>query len=365
MKRRLRSEGEILCLLSQVFRGKGGYVWADSTVHYIATREAYVGRAINNRFGAKNKKVYKKPEEEHIELEDGVIPALVDEDTWKSVQERLAENKQLAMRNNKHSEIGMLRGGLIRCSYCGWSMTPRHGRAHPTGPIRWQYGCSRHDGGVERRQNHTLYVSIPLADEYVWSVAVSYIKEPEKVRVRVNELRKFYSIDSQTDVIERQIAGLIKRRDNILAMAEIATDRDTIATLQGRLSALEKERRDLYSLLVDETEREEINKQIMGEIERFEKWVVKVTPTLGNTDYEPCLEEKRLACRILGIQAVVHPAGSEKRITVEIAPPGIMKALEPLLKGVDEESIASSMVSGCDDALRKEAGRQNDGIVYT
>ncbi len=121
-------------------------------------------------------------------------------------------------------------------------------------------------------------------------------------------------------------------------MAEIATDKDTIATLQGRLTALEKERRDLYSLLVDETERDEINRKIMGEIERFEKWIQDVTPSLGNPDYEPTIEEKRLACRILGIQAVYHPAGSEKRITVTVAPPGIMKALEALVKVTQEDA---------------------------
>jgi len=316
---------------------KGGYVWADSTVHYIATREAYTGRAVTNRFGAKNKKVYKKPEEDQIELEDGIIPALVDEDTWNAVQERIKENKQLAMRNNKHPEIGMLRGGLVRCSYCGWSMTPRHTRSRPTSPVRWQYGCSRYDGGEERRHNHTLHVAIPLADEFVWSVAVSYIRQPEKVRARVDDLKRHYSIDSHAGVIQKQIAELVNRRDNILAMAEIATDKDTLATLQGRLSALEKERRDLYSLLVDETQREEINTKIMEEIARFEKWVEKVAPTLGDPGYEPNMEEKRLACRILGIRATIHPAGSEKRITVDVAPPGIIKAMEPLIKLTQEE----------------------------
>jgi hypothetical protein len=232
----------------------------------------------------------------------------------------------------------MLRGGLLRCWYCGWSMTPRHGRSRPTSPVRWQYGCSRHDGGEERRQNHTVYVAIPLADEFVWSVVVSYIREPEKIRARVHDLRKFYSIDSHTEVIERQIAELINRRDNLLAMAEIATDKDTIATLQGRLTVLEKERRDLYSLLVDETERDEINRKIMSEIERFEKWITDVTHSLGNPDYEPTIEEKRLACRILGIQAVCYPAGSEKRITVEVSPPGIIKALEPLVKVTQEDT---------------------------
>ena len=70
----------------------------------------------------------------------------------------------------------------------------------------------------------------------------------------------------------------------------------------------------------------------MLEIERFEKWITDVTPSLGNPDYEPTIEEKRLACRLLGIQAMCHPAGSEKRITVEVSPPGIIKALEPLVK---------------------------------
>jgi len=176
-----------------------------------------------------------------------------------------------------------------------------------------------------------------LAPEGIAMSIITYIKEPGQVRAKVNDLRRLHTIDSHAPAIQKQIAELLKRKDNILKMAEIAQDDDTIATLQGRLSALEKERRELYSLLVDETEREEINKKIIEEIERFERWVTEVAPILGDTDYEPSMEERRLACRILGIRAYVHPAGTKKRITVDIAPPAIMKALKPLLKGVEEE----------------------------
>jgi len=64
-----------------------------------------------------------------------------------------------------------------------------------------------------------------------------------------------------------------------------------------------------------------------------------VTPSLGDPEYEPSMEEKRLACRILGIRATVHPAGSKQRITVDVAPPGILRALEPLIKLTREEFV--------------------------
>lgn len=65
----------------------------------------------------------------------------------------------------------------------------------------------------------------------------------------------------------------------------------------------------------------------MEEIVRFEKWVVDVTPSLGDPEYEPSMEEKRLACRILGIRATVHPAGSKQLITFDVAPPEIISLI--------------------------------------
>lgn len=304
----------------KVPKRKGGYVWADSTVHYIATRERYTGKAVNNMWGHKNRKVYRKQEEEHIPLEDGTIPPLIDIDTYKLVQDKLMENKQLAIRRNKHNDSGMLRGGIARCGICGWSMIARNRKNRPTAPITQQYACMRKDGGEERRCNHTLYISIPLADQYVWDIVVSYIREPERVRTRVNELRTELSIESHKDVIERQIEEIERREDNILKMAEVAMDEDSIATLQKRLSELERERRDLHSMLVDEEERFVINEKIMEEVNRFERWVQEVTPALSDPTYCPSMDEKRLACRVMGVRVTINPAGSENRIVVEVVP---------------------------------------------
>lgn len=90
------------------------------------------------------------------------------------------------------------------------------------------------------------------ADSTVHYIATRerYIREPERVRTRVNELRTERSIESHKDGIERQIEEIERRKDNILKMAEVAMDEDSIATLQKRLSELERERRDLHSMLV-------------------------------------------------------------------------------------------------------------------
>ncbi len=328
---------------------KGGYVWADATVHYIATRERYVGRAINNTYGAKNRKVYRKPEEEHIVLDTtgAIIPPLVDLDTWKSVQERLAENKQLSLRRNTQKEYGMLRGGLVRCAVCGWSMVARSRKARPESPITQQYFCCRKDGGEEKRCNHVVAILLPVADQYVWDVVVSYLRKPEQVRNGILALRKELTIESHRDAIEKQIEEITKRKDNILKMAEIAMDADSIATLQKRLSELERERRELYTMLVDEEEREEVNKKIMEEVDRFERWVMQVTPRLSDPQCanDILLEEKRLACRVLGIKVYIHPASVPDRIEVQVSPPAIMKEMKPLLRLAHEDATVSSTVA--------------------
>ena len=49
-------------------------------------------------------------------------PALVTPELAQVAQERLAYNKEAAIRNNKHAEIHLLRAGFIKCGICGHNM---------------------------------------------------------------------------------------------------------------------------------------------------------------------------------------------------------------------------------------------------
>ncbi len=99
-------------------------------------------------------------------------------------------------------------------------------------------------------------------------------------------------------------------------------------------------------MLVDEEEREEVNKKIIEEVDRFERWVAQVTPRMSDAQnaFDIQLEEKRLACRVLGVKVYIHPASVPDRIEVQVSPPAIMKEMKPLLKLVEEDATVSSTV---------------------
>ena len=59
-----------------------------------------------------------RSEDQRIKLPQGVIPAIIDAETFMIVQQQLQRNKQNAERNNQHPESALLRCGYAKCGYC-------------------------------------------------------------------------------------------------------------------------------------------------------------------------------------------------------------------------------------------------------
>lgn len=108
-------------------------------------------------------------------------------------------------------------------------------------------------------------------------------------------------------------------------------------------------------MLVDEEVRQEINNKIIAEIERFERWVESIRSRLADPQFseELTLDEKRLACRAMGVRTVIYPGTGAERIEVQIDPPAIMKELYTLVTPAQGEPIVPNTVNGCDDVRRR------------
>ena len=105
--------------------------WGQSTIRCILQNSFYVGRAASFRVrvykdysrGTKNGRVVEvRPEEEWVALPEGVVPPLVDADTFATVQERFRLNMVRAKRTRREPERLLLRGGYVKCGYCGHNM---------------------------------------------------------------------------------------------------------------------------------------------------------------------------------------------------------------------------------------------------
>jgi site-specific DNA recombinase len=113
--------------------GREAY-WHLSSVANMLADEYVIGKAAVFVHRTENKPGVKKltkarPKEEWVYLPEGVVPPiLVTEDgkpdiaLFERVQQRKGINKDSATRNNPNPESYLLRGGYVRCGYCGRGM---------------------------------------------------------------------------------------------------------------------------------------------------------------------------------------------------------------------------------------------------
>ena len=100
------------------------YAWSITTVNYILKRREYMGHKILGKTVCENYKTKSTRktalEEQHVF--EGAIPAIIDEETWNTVQ-RLQETKR---RPQKHSNVTNHLTGILYCADCGSKLTHRH-----------------------------------------------------------------------------------------------------------------------------------------------------------------------------------------------------------------------------------------------
>ena len=100
------------------------YAWSITTVNYILKRREYMGHKILGKTVCENYKTKSTRktalEEQHVF--EGAIPAIIDEETWNTVQ-RLQETKR---RPQKHSNVTKHLTGILYCADCGSKLTHRH-----------------------------------------------------------------------------------------------------------------------------------------------------------------------------------------------------------------------------------------------
>ena len=90
-----------------------------------------------------------KPKEEWIVI-DGGIPAIIDQETFDAVQEKLSRNKRkyCVITGSFKAKETYLLSGLIFCGECGEAM---HGNKHSDGRNRSDYSSYRCHGRENKR----------------------------------------------------------------------------------------------------------------------------------------------------------------------------------------------------------------------
>ena len=198
------------------------------------------------------------------------VPALVDEETFDRVQQRLAGNKQFAGRNAK---VPSLLQGLAACSSCGYGYY-RTSTTTSAGKKIYYYRCLgsddyRYQGG---RVCGNKPVRAGYVDQVVWDHVTGLLADPALVRAEIGKrLERARTSDPVTNKRGQLEQALAKTSASIAAMVtafsvllfSIDYLRDRMPVLRERESSLkdqitsldaEAADRDAYLKLADDIE---------------------------------------------------------------------------------------------------------------
>lgn len=288
-----------------------GTRWQPSTIAHLLHKPAYIGQA----FGWGWRKGGVTPQTfdpaKAIALPEGTIPALIEMETWQGVQAILARNKARAIRNAKNPESALLRGGYVRCGYCGHVM-----RARPTSNGGTEYVCnqSSHYPGSCRR--HSIRASI--LDAAVWRRAMGILTEPETVAREIERLRTEDPTAHDLATVDRAITGIERQRSNLARAVALLDDEDAAAPLIAELAGLRDRKWQLSAERENMLRRQESWAKNQADLDGLEQWCHTVAKNAANLNYH----DKRMALDALGFGVTLYRADHEPRyvITADINP---------------------------------------------
>lgn len=219
----------------------GGAAWYFTTIGQILNHPAYGGHAAafttyHRREGGRW--VHgRAPDERHVPLPAGTIPALVDAGTLERVAARLARNKAEATRRQAHPERFLLRGGYAVCGYCGGpvlaSWKGRDGEAYPV----YRAGANRHAAcapGVT-----TFSLPAEELDRAVWRIVLAHMLEPARLLPGI-EARDAADADPYSALLaaaEGALAATARRVANLARAIGAMDDDGARAALEAELRA--------------------------------------------------------------------------------------------------------------------------------
>jgi DNA invertase Pin-like site-specific DNA recombinase len=166
------------------------------------------------------------------------VPALVDEDTFDRVQQRLADNKRFASRNSK---VPSLLQGIAACSSCGYGYY-RTSTTTSSGRKIYYYRCLgsddyRYQGG---RVCQNKPVRADYADQVVWDHVTALLADPALIRAEIGKrLERARTSDPVTRKRGQLEQALAKTSTSVSAMVTAFSEQlITIDELRTRMPAL-------------------------------------------------------------------------------------------------------------------------------
>jgi site-specific DNA recombinase len=303
--------------------------WRHTTVRFLLRNPAYTGtlyacrsrarRSLGRRSALQpvgkrhNDSAAPRPREEWVAA--GTIPALVTQEQYERVQEKLARNRQFAARNNKAHDY-LLRG-LVSCGLCGLACTGRTLKGYGYYTCAGKRAMEAASRGGRCRSRLT---PVGQLDAVVWGDLCEVINRPELITL---ELERAWGGQWLPEELRARRASLRRARVSV----EQQLERLTEAYLGGviRLEEYERRRREIEARAeaFQSQEREleqqvERRNELSGMVGGVEDYCRRVSEGLASATFE----QKRRLVELLVDRVIVSEAEVEIRYVIPTSASG-------------------------------------------
>jgi site-specific DNA recombinase len=290
----------------------GGAFWRHHTVRTMLADPIYTGAASAWRWkSVRSAKTGRTRTElrpsEGVPLPEGTVPCLVDRESFDAVQARLHLNRERAVRNSRHPELALLRGGFIRCGHCGRRLYARF-RRDLGNAGGMQYQCTN---GIEPGGTCRHGIVAAGVDGAVWRKVEAVLSDPEMVAAGLQRMidadptqDDLAAVDCATRELREQQRQMIEDLAYVRGPAAAAVG-EKIAVLGMQLECLGADRAALEG-------RRRAWQEALERVGGLDVWCRTVAANVDALTYD----EKRLALDALGVQVRLYRSGHDPRYEV-------------------------------------------------
>jgi site-specific DNA recombinase len=271
-------------------------VWSTPSIGLMLRSETYIGRLHWNKRKHVGKSSKRRDRREWVTIQ---VPAIITEELFLAVQQKIAQNKALSKRNRKHEYLFL--AGRLRCGRCGRGMS----------------GYSAHDRRRYRCLSQVWHPSAPqvfcrgqvleeAVEEPVWQAVERILNDPTVI---VQELERRRSATRQTEheaIREMKVIhSAMSKLDRELRQWEHAYANAVLTLDEFKAYKLDIQKRRAMLLAEEESIQESLRRVADHEahMESLKTYCRQVRSQLKSLD----IPMKRLALEALDIQVTWTP----------------------------------------------------------
>jgi hypothetical protein len=175
--------------------------------------------------------------ERGFKLPEGVIPAIIERDTWERVQD-LLDNRLPGGSYPAHPDHALLRG-IARCGICNRAM-----KLKTRGTGQKYLGCGMASAERKPCTKPSPTIKLEWLEEPVWTLARSVILDPYKLRDRFESNGQLEDEQTALAEVEARMRTTTEQRQRLLRNPELL-EPEEIEEMKPRLEELKVQRETL------------------------------------------------------------------------------------------------------------------------